>query len=606
MTTQKGYVSSPFKKVLVPILNVFEPGMSFNAARLLIDPSRILLTGLVGVEEGRPLSDTTSDVQVVRKQFRAIAKETGGRLRTTVRVAYSVFDDLLAVVHKEQPDLLVIDWECFAGRLDNLPTSFIEEAPCNVAIVKGPIQTPPKKILIPIRGGPHAELALRIALEISSRHGSRLTVLHIQKKSMTEQEDAPFKGLARVIQNLPEIEWLQVKSDSAEETIQAAVGGYDLVLMGVSSQPGTSQPIVGRFAEQLLRASSKGVITVKSEQQIPVEFATEVVGQTAISVLVDKWFAENTYQADEFEDLQALYEHKQQQRLTISLALPALNEEKTIGNVIQKARNALMTQIPLVDEMIVMDSNSSDRTREIASDMGVPVYIHQQVLPGYGSRRGKGEALWKSLYLTSGDIVIWVDTDIVNFHPRFVYSLIGPLLNDRNIQFVKGFYRRPIKVGDRYQAGGGGRVTELTARPLLNLFYPELSGVIQPLSGEYGGRRTALEQLSFFSGYGVEIGLLIDIFECFGLESIAQVDLLERIHHNQELEALSKMSFAIIQAVIQKLDRRQKSTLLEEVNKTMKLIRYEPGRYFLEVEEIAEKERIPMISIPEYQERRKE
>jgi glucosyl-3-phosphoglycerate synthase len=207
--------------------------------------------------------------------------------------------------------------------------------------------------------------------------------------------------------------------------------------------------------------------------------------------------------------------------------------------------------------------------------------------------------------MTSGDLVIWVDTDIVNFHPRFVYGLIGPLLIDRSIQFVKGFYRRPIKVGDRYQAGGGGRVTELTARPLLNLFYPELSGVIQPLSGEYGGRRTALEQLPFFSGYGVEIGLLIEIFERFGLEGISQVDLLERIHHNQSLEALSKMSFAIIQAVIQKLDRRQNSHLLEEVNKTMKLIRYEPGRFFLEVEEIAEKERPPMISIPEYCEHRK-
>ncbi|OGO34044.1 MAG: glucosyl-3-phosphoglycerate synthase [Chloroflexi bacterium RBG_16_57_11] len=322
-------------------------------------------------------------------------------------------------------------------------------------------------------------------------------------------------------------------------------------------------------------------------------------------MLVDKWFAENTYQADEFQDLETLHELKLQQGLTISLALPALNEEETIGNVIQIATSALMTQIPLVDEIIVIDSNSSDRTREIVTEMGVPLHIHQQTLSEYGARSGKGEALWKSLYLTSGDIVIWVDTDIVNFHPRFVFGLIGPLLIDRRLQFVKGFYRRPIKVGDRYQAGGGGRVTELTARPLLNLFYPELSGVIQPLSGEYGGRRTALEQLPFFSGYGVEIGLLIDIFECFGLDSIAQVDLLERIHHNQSLEALSKMSFAIIQAVIQKLDRRQKSGMLEDVNKTMKLIRYELGRYFLEVEEIAEKERPPMKSLPEYQERRK-
>ncbi len=171
----------------------------------------------------------------------------------------------------------------------------------------------------------------------------------------------------------------------------------------------------------------------------------------------------------------------------------------------------------LVDEIVLMDSNSNDRTRQIAADLGVPVYIHQELLPGYGPRHGKGEALWKSLLVTHGDIVVWIDTDIVNIHPRFVYGVIGPLLANPALQFVKGFYQRPLRSGERTMATGGGRVTELTARPMLNLFYPELSGVIQPLSGEYGGRRSALEQLSFFSGYGVESGLLIDIFEKFGL-----------------------------------------------------------------------------------------
>lgn len=153
------------------------------------------------------------------------------------------------------------------------------------------------------------------------------------------------------------------------------------------------------------------------------------------------------------------------------------------------------------------------------------------------------------------------------------------------------------------QLEGGGRVTELTARPLLNLFYPELSGLVQPLSGEYGGRRAALERLPFSSGYGVEIGLLIDTFEKFGLGAIAQVDLQERVHRNQPLEALSKMSFAIIQSVVRKLEKRFGRDMLEEVNKTMKLIRYEPGRLFLEVEEIAERERPPMAELPEYRER---
>ena len=262
-----------------------------------------------------------------------------------------------------------------------------------------------------------------------------------------------------------------------------------------------------------------------------------------------------------------------------------------------------MRRVPLLDEIVLVNSASTDRTREIAESLRIPVYVHQQVLPELGARSGKGEALWKSLYVTTGDILIWIDTDIVNIHPRFVYGLLGPLILHPEIQFVKGFYRRPIKVNNRQQAGGGGRVTELTARPLLNLFFPELSGLIQPLSGEYGGRRSALEQMPFSSGYGVEMGLAIDMFEKFGLGAIAQVDLEERIHHNQPLESLSKMSFAIIQTVIRRIERRYGIRLLEDVNKTMKMIRYGQQRLLLDVEQIAELERPPMVDVPEYRER---
>ena len=260
---------------------------------------------------------------------------------------------------------------------------------------------------------------------------------------------------------------------------------------------------------------------------------------------------------------------------------------------------------PLLDEIILIDSNSSDRTREIAAKEGIPVYVHQQILKELGARKGKGEALWKSLLVTKGDIIIWIDTDIVNIHPRFVYGIIGPLLINPNVQLVKGFYRRPLRVGQKMQAGGGGRVTELTARPLLNLFYPALSGVVQPLSGEYAGRREALERVTFYSGYGVETGLLIDVYEKFGLQSIAQVDLLERIHHNQHLEALGKMSFAIIQTVMRKLETRFGRAVLEDVNRTMKLIRHDSKGYFLEVEQIPEYERPPMVEVQEYLERKK-
>jgi hypothetical protein len=327
--------------------------------------------------------------------------------------------------------------------------------------------------------------------------------------------------------------------------------------------------------------------------------AAAPVGYEAISILVDKWFAENTFHSHEFQDLHRLVDLKKAQGLTISLGLPALNEEQTVGRVITTIRRALMDNVPLLDEIVLIDSNSTDRTRRIAQRLGVPVYVHQEILPQQGAFQGKGEALWKSLYVLHGDIIAWIDTDITNIHPRFVYGLLGPLLREPRLQYVKGFYRRPLRVGDRLQAGGGGRVTELVARPMLNLFYPELSGVVQPLSGEYAGRRAALEQLPFSTGYGVETGLLIDMLGKFGLQAIAQCDLEERIHKNQELQALGKMSFQILQVFIRRLEQRQ-GPMLAEVNKTMKLIQHEQDRFYLDIEDIREYERPPMISLPEY------
>ena len=197
---------------------------------------------------------------------------------------------------------------------------------------------------------------------------------------------------------------------------------------------------------------------------------------------------------------------------------------------------------------MVIDSDSTDRTVAIADRAGRAVVRHSQILPQLGSVTGKGEALWKSLHVLDGDIVAWIDTDISNIQPRFVTGLLGPLLREPRIQYVKGFYRRPIKEGDKLMPEGGGRVTELMARPLINLFFPELSGMIQPLSGEYAGRRALLERVPFFTGYAVEIGLLIDIIEQLGLPAIGQVDLERRIHRNQPLGNLSQMAYVILQA----------------------------------------------------------
>ncbi len=339
-----------------------------------------------------------------------------------------------------------------------------------------------------------------------------------------------------------------------------------------------------------------GAIFCETGESQPVDYT--------ISVVVDKWFAENTFHAHEFKDIKQLVELKEKQGLTISLGLPTLNEEKTIGKIIRTMRRMFVEHYPLLDEIVVIDSNSTDRTVEIAQSMHVPVAKHPEVLTQYHVWAGKGEALWNSLYVLHGDLVAWIDTDIVNIHPRFVYGILGPLIREPHLMYVKGFYQRPLRVGKKFEARGGGRVTELTARPLLNLFYPELSGFVQPLAGEYAGRRIALERVPFVAGYGVEIGLLIDLWKRFGLGAMGQVDLEERIHRNQSLASLSKMSFEIIQVLLMRVGAERGIELVNELNKSMKLIRHTDEAFQLDVADIRVRERPPMISIPEYRERR--
>jgi len=590
-------------KVLVPVLQGSEQKSAIHAAHSIAGDENVLLTGFIFVPADQSLSTAAVDARKLRQTLKQLYKVKRGDKWAQVNVSHNPWNELVNIVKNEDIDLLLLEWPRHFEALNITMAEVLSQAPCNIAIVNQHIGPNIRNVLIPIRGGPYAELSLRIALSIRNSNNAQVSSLHLFPNNISREQDLAFKGIDRVLKNLPEIKREEIVTDEPSTAIFEAAKKYDLLIMGASARPMTEVPAIGTVTEKIMRESRHGVIVVKTKLPYEVNPASEEAGQTAISVLVDKWFAENTFHANEFADLKYLLSLKQKQNVTISLALPALNEEETVGRVIRTIRNVLMKRVPLLDEIVLIDSNSTDRTRQIAEKIGVPVHIHQNILPQYGARKGKGEALWKSLYCTSGDIIIWIDTDIVNIHPRFIYGLIGPLLLRPEIDFVKGFYRRPLKVGNKMQAGSGGRVTELTARPLLNLFYPELSGIVQPLSGEYGGRRKALEQFPFFSGYGVEIGLLIDMLEKIGLSSIAQVDLQERIHHNQPLDALGKMSFAIIQAVIRKLEGRYGQSMLENINKTMKLIRYEQDRFFLDIEEIAERERPPMIEIPEYRNR---
>jgi glucosyl-3-phosphoglycerate synthase len=238
---------------------------------------------------------------------------------------------------------------------------------------------------------------------------------------------------------------------------------------------------------------------------------------------------------------------------TISVVLPALDEEETIESVIDSISPLVRDRGGLVDELIVLDSGSTDETEIRAIAAGARVVSREQALPEVPTRPGKGEALWRSLAATSGDIVVFVDSDLINPHPMFVPWLVGPLLTGDGIHLVKSFYRRPLKVSDSSGgagATGGGRVTELVARPLLAALRPELGCVLQPLGGEYAATRELLTSLPFAPGYGVEIGLLVDTFDRLGLDAIAQVNLGVRAHRNRPLAELGVMSRQVIATLL--------------------------------------------------------
>lgn len=265
------------------------------------------------------------------------------------------------------------------------------------------------------------------------------------------------------------------------------------------------------------------------------------------------WFTANTFDASDF-DHDGLVAAKAAAGVSVSVVLPARNEAETIGGILEAVTSLSGA---LVDEIVVMDAGSEDATAEIAAAAGARVHVDRQVLADHGPALGKGDALWRSLTVTSGDLVVFVDADIRNPDPRFVSGLLAPLLARPEIQFVKAYYERPLEVGAVLQPSGGGRVTELLARPLLNLLWPELSGLIQPLSGEYAARRSLLETLPFFTGYGVELGLLVDTLLAVGLNGLAQVDLTERIHRNQSIDALSRMSFGILEVALARLSQQR-------------------------------------------------
>lgn len=318
---------------------------------------------------------------------------------------------------------------------------------------------------------------------------------------------------------------------------------------------------------------------------------------------LNSWLKANTYHHSEFEDLQQLVDIKREKGLKISLCIPTLNEERTIGKEVILFRSELVQRLPLLDELAVIDSGSSDRTLEIAASFGADVYLASDILPKLGQRKGKGENLWKAIFQLSGDIIVYIDADIKNIHPRFVYGLVAPLIFSEEIQYVKAFYDRPLAFSDGVRPSGGGRVTEILIRPLFSLFFPDLSGIIQPLSGEYAVRRSVLEELPFPIGYGVETSHLIDVYTKWGLSAFAQTDLDQRVHRNQHTRDLGRMAFGILQTFFKRLESQGRLSEAPKMESVLRQFQAHEREYEAVEYEIKELEREPMITVDAYKEK---
>ena len=288
----------------------------------------------------------------------------------------------------------------------------------------------------------------------------------------------------------------------------------------------------------------------------------------------------------------------------ISVVLPAHNEAETVGDIVAALRRELVERVPLIDEVLVVDSGSDDDTAAVARRAGAVVVRQDALLPRWGNQPGKGEALWKSLLVTRGDIVAFIDADLKDFDPAFAVGLVGPLLANRDTQFVKAFYDRPLAHGDTILPAGGGRVTELLARPLLNLHWPELAGFVQPLAGEYAARRQLLERLPFVSGYGVEIGMLIDVLHAAGLSAMAQVDLGHRQHRNSDDAALGRMAAQVYLALVSRMERHDRLVQLHRVSTSLTQFERDGAAFVPLDHDVGITERPPMITVAEYVDRR--
>ncbi|MDT8902371.1 glucosyl-3-phosphoglycerate synthase [Anaeroselena agilis] len=390
------------------------------------------------------------------------------------------------------------------------------------------------------RGGPVAAVLrgginARAVLELLAQSGVRdLTIIHLEERipqlgelflsTVVMPANAMFESVTVVWRRDPTL----------EDLISSIGADYEMLLFGAPLTPSEVMPFYGR-----IRKRYGGSVTVVRGPLIDIE--ADEGGE------IFAWVRERTFDAADFALAAVLRNYKRKRGKKVAVLLPSLNEERTVGNVIKTALE--VKEVGIIDEVVLIDSDSSDGTVEVARSYGIPVYLHREIRPELGSHRGKGEAMFKSAFVTDADIIAWVDTDIESIAPRFFYGLLGPMLTNPAVRFSKGYFARPVMVEASGVELGGGRVTEILARPWINAFLPQLSGYIQPLAGTAAIYRDTFMKMRLPVNYGVEMAMLIQAVEMEGLWATCQVNLGEVIHKSKNVIGLSDMAFQIVQVL---------------------------------------------------------
>jgi nucleotide-binding universal stress UspA family protein len=541
---------------------------------------RVLALSVVAAAEG-DAGGALRTARAARRRLRRFVAEIAAadvEVQTRVRVGRHLEQIVREAAEEERTQLVVLDggpatdatsadlWQAGMRRLAAAP-------PCDAALVRSGEEATVRSVLLPSRGGPTAELALRLALAIAERYDAPLTLLHVEAPDAhpaeREQESRLFAALPAALAS-PRVQATTVTAASPREAIAAEARRHDVVVLGAQAVP-DPEPRLGEVPDAMLAGHPGSVIVVRPRD--PVDLSVFRPPPPPVGVQVDTWFAESSFHCREFADVDELVALKQRQGLTISVALMPPGDPGTLPGM-ARALAELRERHRLIDEIALIGGEGGGPAPAVVSELR----LGWQPAPA----DAPGEAAWRSLQTLRGDLIVWLGADIRNPHPKLVYGLVGPLLRDPRIRRVIGHYRLPRAADDATFEDGTVQVTEYGVRPLLNLFFPELSGVINPLSREHAVRRASLNGLRLVAGAGFELGLLLDQYERDGLSAIAQVDLEERVGRPESNDRLSRLAYDATQVVIRQVGRRVRG-LAAHIHPAIKLIREEGERFLLDV-----------------------